>query len=52
MPNNQRDPNASGSGRAGGDISRAFAYTIIGAVVALAVMRHLFGSVRVEAGVK
>jgi hypothetical protein len=51
MPNNQRDPNAANSGT-GSAISRTFAYTIIAAVLLLAVMRHLFGSIRVEAGVK
>lgn len=50
MPNNPRDPNASLT--TGGAISRGFAYTILAALLLLAVMRHLFGSVRLEAGVK
>lgn len=47
----QRDPNAS-LGTAGGPISKNFAYTVLGALILLAIMRHLFGSVRLEAGVK
>jgi hypothetical protein len=50
MPYNQRDPNASTA--TGSSISRAFAYTILAALLLLAIMRHLFGSVRIEAGVK
>lgn len=50
MPNNQRDPNAGAA--TGGAISRSFAYTVLAALILLAIMRHLFGSVRLEAGVK
>jgi hypothetical protein len=47
----QRDPNASSSA-SGYPISRSFALTILAALVFLAIMRHLFGSVRLEAGVR
>lgn len=50
MPNNMRDPNASIA--TGGSISRSFAFTVLAALLLLAVMRHLFGSVRIEAGVR
>jgi hypothetical protein len=52
MPSNTRDPNAGASGTPGGAISRNFAFLIIGAVLLLALLRHFFGSIRVEAGVK
>lgn len=47
----QRDPNGSTSA-SGYPISRTFAYTILASLVGLAVLRHLFGSVRLEAGVR
>lgn len=50
MPINQRDPNAQAG--TGGAISRSFAYTILVALALLVIMRQLFGSIRVEAGVK
>jgi hypothetical protein len=50
MPINQRDPNATSA--TGGSISRAFAYTVLAALLLLAIMRHLFGSVSVSAGVR
>jgi len=48
-----RDPNASGSGAAHTyPIARSFALTVLLSLVALFVLRHLFGSVRVEVGAK
>jgi len=47
----QRDPSGSMSA-SGYPISRTFALTVLIALVILAVLRHLFGSVRLEAGVR
>lgn len=47
----QRDPNASLSA-SGYPITRGFAGTVLIALLLLVVLRHLFGSVRVEGGVR
>lgn len=47
-----RDPNASASSSAGGPISKGFALTVLAALLLLVVMRHLFGSIHVEGGVR
>ena len=46
-----RDPNASVSA-SGYPITRTFAVVVLAALVLLAILRHLFGSVRLEAGVR
>jgi hypothetical protein len=46
-----RDPNATPSAT-GYPITRTFAATVLVALLLLVVLRHLFGSVRVEAGVR
>lgn len=52
MPLNLRTPGGETSAAAHTfPISRAFALTILFALLALIVLRHLFGSVHVEAGV-
>lgn len=45
-----RDPNASA--QRGGPISKAFAFTVLAALLGLLLLRHLFGSIRVEGGVR
>jgi hypothetical protein len=50
VPNLQRDPNANSA--TGGAISKSFAYTILVALALLIALRHLFGSVSLQAGVK
>jgi hypothetical protein len=49
-----RDPNGGDSGAPAHSypIARAFALTLLFALVALIVLRHLFGSVRVEVGTR
>lgn len=47
----QRDPSASLSA-SGYPISRSFAFTILAALFILALLRHLFGSVRLEVGTR
>jgi hypothetical protein len=51
MPSNQRDP---GSNSVAGipPITRAFGVTVLVALLGLIVLRHLFGSIRIEGGVK
>ena len=48
----QRDPNSGPSNGLTYPITRTFAGVILLALVALALLRHLFGSVRLEAGVR
>ncbi len=48
----QRDPNSSPVSAAGYPISRTFAFTILAALLILIVLRHLFGSVRLEVGAR
>lgn len=45
-----RDPNAS-AGTVGGPISKNFAFVVLGALILLLIMRHLFGSVTISGGV-
>jgi hypothetical protein len=45
-----RDPNQSV--QKGGPISKAFAFVVLAALLGLLVLRHLFGSIRVEGGVR
>ena len=49
-----RDPNAGNSGGAvaGGPISKGFALVLLGALLLLLIMRHLFGTVSVSGGVR
>jgi hypothetical protein len=47
----QRDPNAT-AGSKGGPISRSFAVVVLLALLGLIVLRHLFGSVRIEVGAR
>lgn len=47
----QRNPSAV-STAADYPISRTFALTILGALLLLVVLRHLFGSVRLEVGTR
>ena len=46
-----RDPNATPSA-SGYPITRTFAATVLAALLILIVLRHLFGSVRIEGGVR
>jgi hypothetical protein len=48
----QRDPNAGPSSALAYPITRTFAATVLVALLVLVVLRHLFGSVRLEAGVR
>ena len=48
----QRDPNYSPANASGYPISRTFALTILAALLLLIVLRHLFGSVRLEVGAR
>lgn len=45
---------SSSSGTSSGTypISRSFAFLALAALVALALLRHLFGSIRIEAGTR
>lgn len=52
MPSNSRDPGGSASTAAGYPVARAFALTVLAALVVLVILRHLFGSVSVSAGVR
>jgi len=54
MPLNSRDPNSDGTGQAAHTypITRAFALTILVALVLLIILRHVFGSLSVEVGGK
>jgi len=47
-----RDPASQNPAAHTYPISRAFALVILAALLALVVLRHLFGSVRVEVGAK
>lgn len=48
----QRDPNGGPSNGLSYPITRTFAGVILAALLLLVVLRHLFGSVRLEAGVR
>lgn len=53
MAYGSRDPNAgSGSATSGNPITKGFAFTVLLALLALVALRHLFGSIRVEGGVR
>jgi hypothetical protein len=53
MPYNMRTPAGAGPGAAHTyPISRCFALTVLAALVILAILRHLFGSVSVQVGTK
>jgi hypothetical protein len=53
MPYNERTPSASGPAAAHTyPIARCFALTVIGALILLVILRHLFGSVAVQVGTK
>lgn len=48
-----RDPNAGATASASGfPITRSFALTVLAALIILVVLRHLFGSIRVEVGTR
>jgi hypothetical protein len=47
-----RDPNAGGGTAVAQPISRAFALTVLVALLILVALRHLFGSIRLEGGVR
>lgn len=52
MAYGSRDPNAGSTAAASQPVSRAFALTVLAALLALVALRHLFGSIRVEGGVR
>jgi len=53
VPYNLRNPGGSGSQAAHTyPITRAFALTVLAALVLLVILRHLFGSIRVEVGTR
>lgn len=52
MPYNSRSPDPSQAAAHQYPIARAFAITVLAAVALLAILRHLFGSIRVEVGTK
>lgn len=48
-----RDPNAGSTASAAGfPIARSFAVVVLFALIILVVLRHLFGSIRVEVGTR
>jgi hypothetical protein len=48
-----RDPNAGSTASASANpIARSFALTVLAALIILVVLRHLFGSIRVEVGTR
>ena len=51
MPLNTRSPEGQNVAAHTFPISRSFAVTILFALLGLIILRHLFGSVRLEAGV-
>lgn len=51
MAFNYRDPNVEGTGSAVSyPISRSFAFTVLLALVGLWALRHVFGSISINAG--
>lgn len=52
MPYNSRSPGGSQAAAHTYPIARAFALTVLGAIILLLILRHLFGSIRVEVGTK
>ena len=52
MPYNSRSPGGSQAPAHTYPIARGFALTVLGAIILLLVLRHLFGSIRVEVGTK
>lgn len=55
MALNSRDPNQDGTGQQAAHtypVTRAFALTILSALVLLIILRHVFGSLSVEVGGK
>lgn len=47
-----RNPNAAAATAASQPIARAFALTVLAALVILIVLRHVFGSIRLEVGAR
>jgi hypothetical protein len=52
MPLLPRDPGAAGKSTSGTSVSKSYAIVILAALVLLIAMRHLFGSVHAEGGVR
>lgn len=52
MPYNMRDPSTGQSSSSSNSISTAFAFTVLAALIGLIVLRHLFGSIRLEVGAR
>ena len=52
MPYNSRDPGAGSTSASQFPISRGFAVTILVALGVIVLLRHLYGSVSVEAGAR
>lgn len=52
MPSLNRDPNGGVSAAHTYPIARSFALVLLGALILLFILRHLFGSVRLEVGTK
>jgi hypothetical protein len=50
MPYNERTPGAAATSAAGFPISRGFAITVLAAVAILIVLRHVYGSISIQAG--
>jgi hypothetical protein len=49
---NKRDPNTGDAPATGFPIARSFAGVILLALIALIILRHLFGSIRLEVGAR
>lgn len=53
MPYNERTPaGASGATASSYPIARALAFTVLAALAILVVLRHLYGSISIEAGAR
>jgi hypothetical protein len=52
MPYNERTPGGSPAPAHTYPISRAFALTVLGALLVLLLLRHLFGSISVQVGAR
>lgn len=53
MPYNERTPGGAGAASAASyPVARALAFTVLGALVILILLRHLYGSISIEAGAR
>jgi hypothetical protein len=52
MAYNERTPPGSDASATSYPVARALAFTVLGALVVLVVLRHLYGSISIEAGAR